>query len=267
MKIKQDLSWHKTEYLDMKEWIAKKSPRYVFYYFKNSLAEKHIDEIIKIQEQGYKKILKKLEAKNRKVIEYYFYPSRKIKKKLMGDEGNGNAIWLEIKKEKKIWKPKKFEIHALYNKKTQCVGEHEDTHLLSSYLGMAIFLFCEGLSEFMSEKWRGRDIDFWAKKYLNKNKLYSLKFLADNKNWDNVDNLIAYSQAGSFVRFLIENYGIEKFKDVYQRLSRLNSYEDNLDIIKKVYSKKIDGLEKEWKVKINNLKLKNTTKSIAVLFS
>lgn len=253
MKIKQDLSWHKTEYLNIKKWIAKKSPHYIFYYFENSLAEKHINKIIKIQEQGYEKILKKLGAKNRRAIKYYFYSSKKIKKKLMGDEGNGNAIWLEIKKEKKIWKPKKFEIHALYNKKTQCVGAHEDTHLLSSYLGMAIFLFCEGLSEFMSEKWQDEDIDFWAKEYLNKDKLYSIKFLADNKNWNNIDDLIAYPQAGSFVRFLIESYGIKKFKDVYQRLSQLNSYEDNLDIIRKVYSKKLDGLEKEWGIKINNL--------------
>ena len=221
------------------------------------MAEKRIDEIIKIQEQGYKKILKKLGTKNRRTIKYYFYPSKMIKKKLMGDEGNGNAIWLEIKKEKKIWKPKKFEIHALYNKKTQCVGAHEDTHLLSSYLGMAIFLFCEGLSEFMSEKWRNKDIDFWVKKYLNEDKLYPVKFLADNKNWDNVDNLIAYPQAGSFVRFLIESYGIRKFKDAYQKLSRLNSYEDNLDIIRKVYSKRLDELEKEWRVKLgkNNLNL------------
>jgi hypothetical protein len=252
MKIKQNLSWHKTGYLNMKKWIAKKSPHYIFYYFENSLAEKRIDEIIKIQEQSYEKISKKLEAKNRRVIEYFFYPSKRIKKKLMGDEGNGNAIWSEIKKEKKIWKPKKFEVHALYNKKTQCVGAHEDTHLLSSYLGVAIFLFCEGLSEFMSEKWQGKDLDFWAKKYLDENKLYSIKFLVDNKNWDNVDDLIVYPQAGSFVRFLIESYGIKKFKDVYQRLSRLNSYEDNLDIIRKRYFKELDKLEKEWKIKITS---------------
>jgi len=245
--IKQNTSWFRDNYLNKKNWAIKKSPHYIFHYFKNSLAEKEIDRIIKIQERAYKKILESLRLKNRRKIKYYLYPSRKIKEKLMGDDGNGNAIWIKIKKEKEIWNPEKFEIHSLYNNKIKCIGEHEDTHLLSISLGVAVFLFSEGLAEFMSEKWHQKDIDFWTRKYLKENKLYSLKFLINNKNWSKIDEMIVYPQAGSFMKYLIKTYGLEKFKQVYRNLSRKKTNRQNIKIIEDIYSKSIKRLEENWK--------------------
>ena len=247
MKIKQDITWYKTKYLDKKDWLIKKSLHYIFHYFENSLAQKDIKKIIKIQEENYKKILRILKLKNKRKLNYYLYPSKKIKEELMGDDGNGNAIWLEIKKEKEIWKSKKFEVHALYNREIQCIGAHEDTHLLSLLLGISIFLFSEGLAEFMSEKWHNKDIDLWTKNYLEKSKLYLIKFLVNNKNWDKVNEVIVYPQSGSFVRYLINTYGIDKFKKAYKELSRKKKLKSNTKTIKKIYSKSIKELEKDWK--------------------
>jgi hypothetical protein len=165
----------------------------------------------------------------------------------MGDDGNGNAIWIKIKREKEIWNPEKFEVHSFYSDKIKCIGEHEDTHLLSISLGAAIFLFSEGLAEFMSEKWNQKDIDFWAKKYLKKNKLYSLKFLTNDKNWRRIDEEIVYPQAGSLIRYLIKIYGLEKFKEVYKNLSREKTNRQNIKITEDVYSKPIKELEEDWK--------------------
>jgi len=246
-KVKQDVSWLREDYLAEKNWIIKRSPFYIFHYFKNSLAEKEINQIIKIQESAYKKILKNLKLKNKRKIRYYIYPSEEIKERLMGDSGNGNAIWIEIKKEKENWKSKKIEVHCIYSNKVKCIGEHEDTHLLSLLLGVATFLFSEGLAEFMSEKWDQKDIDFWTKKYLKRNKLYSLEFLIDNKNWNKINEAIVYPQAGSFVRYLIKIYGLEKFKEVYKNLSRNKTTKQNIKVIKKIYFKSIRELEENWK--------------------
>ncbi len=244
--IRQNIPWFETDYQKKKDWQKRKSSHYVFHYFKNSLAEKDIKRIIAVQERSYKKILRILKLKNERKINYYLYPSKKTKQILMGDDGYGNAIWLEIKK-RKVWVSKKFEVHSIYNNKIQCIGPHEDTHLLSLPWGVSIFLFSEGLAEFMDKKWCGKDIDIWARKYLKENKLYSIKFLLENKNWDKVNNMIVYPQSGSFVRYLINTYGMGKFKKAYKGTSRQKILKENIKIMEIIYLKPIEEMEKNWK--------------------
>ena len=251
--IKQNIPWFKTDYQEQKQWIKRKSSHYVFHYFENSLAAEEIEKIVETQEQNYRKIIKILGLENKRKIDYYLYPSEKIKESLMGDNGYGNAIWVEIEKIK-VWVPKKFEVHCLYNNKIQCIGPHEDTHLLSLPYGAATFLFSEGLAEFMDEKWQGREIDIWAKEYFKKNKLYAIKFLMENKNWDKVDDMIAYPQSGSFIKYLINTYGIEKFKKMHQDLSRNKTSRENIRVVEKNCSKTIEEIEKNWKGCIGSLK-------------
>lgn len=246
MKIKQDIPWYKIKYLDKKDWVIKKSPHYIFYYFKNSLAEKNISKIIKIKERHYNKILSFLKTKNYQKIKYYLYPSLKEKKKLMGDDSPGNVIWQEFELIADKVRTGGFEIHVLYNAKKKFIGEHEDVHLLSLPLGLSIYLFNEGFAQFMEGSLFGKDIDILSKRFLKKNKLYSLKWLLDNKNWDKVREEIVYPQAGSFVRYLISTYGIKKFKKVYKALSRNKTFRENIRIIERTYSKPIKELEREW---------------------
>ena len=51
----------------------------------------------------------------------------------------------------------------------------------------------------------------------------------------------AYFEAGSFVRFLIETHGIEKFKQAYY-----------LRPIENVYGKSLDALEQDWLAVVRN---------------
>ncbi len=247
MKIKQELSWYKTEYLNKEDWICKKRQHYVFYCFKNSLAEKDIDKIAGLKEKHYSKILSLLNLKNKKIIRYYIYPSFKDKINLMGDDSPGNAIWKEFELIDGKSKTSKFEIHIVYNEKCKFIGEHEDTHLLSLPLGLSIYLFCEGLAQFMEGNLFGKDIDIISKELLNQNKLYSIKDLANNKNWVKTEPKIIYSEVGSFTRFLICIYGWNKYRGVYRKLSRINALSKNLKIIKSGFGKSIKELEKEWK--------------------
>ncbi|MDP3057156.1 MAG: hypothetical protein Q8N37_01365 [bacterium] len=246
MKIKQEIPWYKNDYLRQK-WIKQKSNHYVFYYLKNSLAENDIYKIIKLKEKHHNKILSFLDLKNKQIIHYYIYPSLKSKASLMGDDSPGNVIWGDFELVNSEPKTNKFEIHTIYNDKCQFIGEHEDTHFLSLSLGLSIYLFCEGLAQFMEGNLFGKDIDIISKELLSQKKLYSIKNLIDNKNWEKVDSKIIYPEVGSFVRFLINTYGWDKFKKTYQRLSRLNNSEENLKIIENGFEKSIEELEKEWK--------------------
>jgi hypothetical protein len=253
MQFKQEIPWYKNGYLE-KDWLITKSPHYIFHDLKNSLAHKEINKIIKIKERDYKKIISFLKIKNSQKIKYFLYPDLKEKKKLMGSDDFGNAIWEECELLNDRLKTKRFEIHVLYAAKIKFIGEHEDTHLLSLYWGLPPYLFSEGLCQFMEGKLFGKDVDILSKRLIERNKIYSLKFLLNDKNWDMVKEEIAYPQVGSFVRYLINTYGLEKFKKIYKKLPRNKAFREKIKIIENIYSKSIQELEKEWKRYLIDLK-------------
>lgn len=245
-KIKQSFPWYKTSYLDKKDWEKKETSHYIFYYFKDSLAENDIEKILQEKEKQYKKIISFLGVKNRKKIKYYLYPSIKIKKKLMGDDSLGNAIWKKLKIKGDSVETKKFEIHVVYSKRYKFIGEHEDTHLLSLPWGLSIYLFQEGLAQFMEGNLFGRDIDDLSRELVKNKENYSIVWLFNNRNWRNLNPKILYPIVGSFVRFLIKKYGKEKFKRVYRETSREKNLRDDTKIVRKIYLKPVEKLEKEW---------------------
>jgi hypothetical protein len=245
MKYIQDISWLKDDYLN-NGFAKEESPHYSFYFRKGSLVERDIAKIIDIKEGHYEKILSWLELDNGRKIDYYLYPSSKEKIALMGDNIPGNAIWEELSIEDGRADSKKFEIHVVYNENCKFIGEHEDTHLLSLPWGLSIYLFCEGLAQYMEDSFMGEDLHVVAKKLFQENKLYPLEWLCANSNWNNVEPVIIYPQAGSFAKFIIEKYGKDKFKKSYQNTSRHFETSQNLFEIERIYAKNINQLEQEW---------------------
>ncbi|MDD5639209.1 MAG: hypothetical protein PHR47_00140 [Candidatus Pacebacteria bacterium] len=250
MNYIQNIDWYKNKYLE-KDFINKESLHYFFHFEKETLANQNINQIIELKESHYDNITKWLDVSNNKKIDYYIYPNIKEKILLMGDDSPGNTIWEELSIDEKGNKPKKFEIHVVYNEKCKFIGEHEDTHLLSLPWGLSIYLFCEGLAQFMEDSFMGQELHEIARKLKEKNKLYSIEFLCSNENWEDVEPIIIYPQVGSFAKFLINQYSKESFKDVYQNTSRNYDLSENLEEIKKVYNKSISELELEWLSYIN----------------
>ena len=241
MKYTQDIPWYKNDYL-VYPFNKEESLHYIFNFQKNSLAEKNIKEIVKLKEEHHLKILSFLELDNNRKIDYYIYSSIQEKNLLMGDDSPGNAIWEELENNN----PKKFEIHVVYNERCRFIGEHEDTHLLSLPWGLSIYLFCEGLAQYMENTFLNRDLHSAAKELMEEGKIYSIDFLCNNNNWEHVEPTIIYPQVGSFIKYLIEYYDKENFKRVYQNTSREKEITENLLEIEKIYQKNINQLEKEW---------------------
>lgn len=242
--IKQNIDWHKDEYLNQ-NWQSLKTSHYNFHFLKNSDAERDIKLISTNKEKHHQTISNWLGIINARKINYYLYNSIKEKNELMGDDSPGNAIWQELDLGSNPFS-KKFEIHVIYNEKCKFIGEHEDTHLLSLPWGLSIYLFCEGLAQYMENSFIGKDLHVISKKLLSENKLYPLKNLCDNENWETVEPIIIYPQAGSFIKFLIERYGKEKLIEVYKKTSRNFDLIQNLLEIHNTYTKTINELENEW---------------------
>lgn len=145
-----------------------------------------------------------------------------------------------------------YSIHAVYEEQIKCIGEHEDTHLISAQLNEPSSDFlCEGLAMFMDGKWWGKPNKYWVKQFFDENicpKPTAIMDLSENEFWD-IEPRISYPLSGAWVEFFIAEYGIDKF---------LNVYSQNSDYIKQAEKqtnstfKQIDEQFFNWVLK-NNL--------------
>ncbi len=239
-EIKQELNNYADKYSDYGKWLKKETDHYIFHYLPNSKAELDITKIAERQENAYKKIISILNIDEPKQkIHYYLYPDAKIKKELTGDGGVAQSIFHD------------FSIHAVYAKGINPLGEHEDTHLLALPLGRSIGFFQEGLAEYMAGErtWLGKTREFWLREALEKNIVPGAECMMTQKAWmDSPDEEAPYyyAFAESFVSFLIDNFGIEKFKEFYGRASGLKNKEENMGIFKNIYGMSVNEMGARW---------------------
>ena len=125
---------------------------------------------------------------------------------------------------------------------------HEITHIIT---GGNLISLKEGLANYMQEKY-GRNITLMnfgapihplAKEFIKMSNQDLIDKLSQNVSYSYFDNWFErrnfYILSHSFVKYLINEYGIKKFMRVY------NSNYPN-EMSEKVYNKDLDDLENEW---------------------
>lgn len=140
---------------------------------------------------------------------------------------------------------------------------HEMTHSLLGYGNnfdtSSGYFTQEGFASYMEQKYGNNKINSHRlmKYFMDSNKLIPIIKLMDmndaasyfrpnltNPIEESILMALSYNQSNSFVTYLIDTYGIEKFEQIYN--------EKELDkMIEQVYGKNIDELEKEWIAIIN----------------
>lgn len=239
----QKLPTYKTEFLDFKDWLRFETAHYIFFYTKNSEAEKDILKISEIQENSFKKIITSLTLNiPKKKITYYFYPNKELKKNLMGDDWYAQLIYNE------------FRIHVLYTKDIKPIGPHEDTHLLTLPWGLSWNFLQEGMAEYMvGHAWDGMSHIEYVKEGLKKGYDMYPSHQLSKEDWYNTPDdkaIYFYSLAGAWVNFLITEFSLVSFILFYKSTTRDMTKDELRDKYKKVYGKTIEELEKLFLARI-----------------
>jgi hypothetical protein len=145
-------------------------------------------------------------------------------------------------------------IAEVYNEKTRLDPSHELWHIVLGRIGDPPALFNEGLATYMQEGhvWEGRPVDVTARALLDAGKLVSLSGLLarDEIGSRRDDGEVAYPQAASFVGFLIETYGREKFLVSCRKLKNGDDderFKANAAAIREIYGQGLEDLEKQWR--------------------
>ncbi|MBN2590352.1 MAG: M48 family metalloprotease [Sedimentisphaerales bacterium] len=225
------LNLHETDHFDI-------------HYFENSTAEKEIEQIAEIKEKGYNEICKFLNVTSELRIRLILFEDQQKKMLETGHQGDGWAF--------------NNTIVEIYNEKTKLDPYHETTHILMRPFGNPPALFNEGFAVYMSERLGddslknlgGGNLKIYERvaELKAKNELWDLKELIGFNEIGSLESRsqVAYPQAASFVKFLIDAYGKDKFLETYKTLVNGQSSEKSIQRLEGIYKESFRDLEKEW---------------------
>ena len=150
----------------------------------------------------------------------------------------------------------------VYNEKQKLDPYHETTHVLMRRYGSPPALFNEGLAVYMSERLGAHALDAMGGgessirervgELNSKGELIELEeLLTYNEIGSGKTNPpVAYPEAASFVKFLIDTYDKDKFLKAYRTLRNSSDkavQQQNVKALKTIYGKSLDELKTEWK--------------------
>lgn len=198
------------------------------------------------QEKYYEWMVEQLDIIVTEKIQYYKYRDKAHKERLTGTYGNGFA---ELGT---------YKFHTIWT-----AENHECVHVVVTQLiGHPPALFNEGIAVAHSASyyihpnfvpcWNNQDFNKLSKYYKQNGSMPSLDKLLGNKTFWEYDSNITYPIAGSFIRFLIDQYGIIKMKSFIA----ISGFYDSKDKIRSnfygTYGKTIESVWDEWDDFISN---------------
>lgn len=205
---------------------------YVFHYLENSLAARDIETIAAEQERCYEKICRLLNIQYQRKISYWLYGSPDVIggyfwdgepcNGLAFDSETGDDIGTVVSlsgKDEDRFTVEPFSVHAVYEERIKCLGEHEDTHIIMSQLcpePESMFLV-EGIAMFMDGKWWGRENRLWAQEYRKNGELINTAevICMDEDQFYDLESAKTYPVGGAYTEFIAERFGMDKFLKLY----------------------------------------------------
>jgi hypothetical protein len=173
-------------------------------------------------------------------IEYYKYVSRQA----MGERtGNYNTNGFA--------NPERFEIHTLWP-----TDNHEVVHIYSSRIGRPSDFFNEGIAVALQTNpaagdfasvFNGQDVHRACGQYLRLGTLLALDRVVTTTAFRAVtDSVLSYREAGSFVRFAIDRFGMARVLDFFRASSRTDDAATIRSRFLAATGSTLDDTEGEW---------------------
>jgi hypothetical protein len=234
---------------------SKRTKHFDIRYAPGSPAAKEIRRIAAERDRGFEAIAGFLGVPPGTRIRIVFFEDQKTKAWETGHRGAGWAY--------------DRTIVEVFNESERLDPFHEVCHILADAIGDPPALFNEGLAVYMSERLGAPalkslgggtlTIDERVRQLKSKNEWIPIGRLLEftEIGSDESQPPIAYAEAASFVKFLIEEFGREKFLDVFRLLKSPDSpavLEANVKILRDIYGGSIAGHEQAWERKVLSLR-------------
>ena len=217
---------------------------FLLFFEEGSVVENEIEKVAVDHEFRYAQLIKYFQIKPDKKVRSYIYTSPEQKKRLMGA------------KHTSLQDVTGYGLHINFEDFPHPVLKHELAHVLTSewhsFLPISLKLgLHEGIA--VAAEWDSGDLDphQWTRAMHVLNIAPSIRKIMGLGFWLQSGSL-SYTVAGSFVRFLVDTYGIEKFKHVFPT----GNFE-------KIYHKNLATLNQEWQAFLDKIVLTNRDLRVA----
>ena len=201
------------------------------------ISKEDIKQIILNQEFYYSQLSKFFEDKpNKKFTSYIFY-DRNQKKELFG---SANAD---------VSKPWLYSVYISFDG-WESTLKHEIAHCFTAGFSRGIFKLAagfnpaliEGAAESADGFYDENGINYLAALAYKNNYRINIESLLNSFSFFSSVSSLSYIYSGSFVKYLISNYGVARFKILYQTNNFEKSYNKNLTDVVNDYQKYLDTL-------------------------
>jgi hypothetical protein len=176
-----------------------------------------------------------------RTVQYYKYTSTSQMKQITGRASNG---WAD---------PPSFSVHTIWP-----WDDHEVVHVLTALVGRPSDFFNEGIAVSMQTDpyasdparalWNGQPLDAIARTALAQGRLPHVQNMADTSSFRAIPDTDGYPWAGSFLQFLVKNYGMARTLDFFrggggrdESLSTINSR------FEQVYGTSLSNVDLDWR--------------------
>jgi carboxyl-terminal processing protease len=219
------------------------SEHFALYCSPSTPAYGYADAILKRREAALDKFCTFAERTVVGKIPLFLFPDQASKRVCTGHIGDGLA--------------RDGEIYEVFNDKVKLDPYHELTHIIMADVGSPPALFREGLAVYMQEgeRWHGQPVDVIAARLLQEHRLVPLArlFVRGEIGSQGDDGEVAYPEAASFVKFLVETHGRDKFLAAYRHLQAGDALTTarNLIALHTIYGQGADQLEATWRNRLS----------------
>lgn len=235
--ISPNLGFSTTE-SSLKNYLSKKiESEHFIIQADGRIEKKELQLIVLSQEFYYSQLSIFFEDKpTRKLTSYIFY-DRNQKKELFG---SANAD---------VAKPWLYSVYISFDS-WESTLKHEIAHCFTADFGWGIFKLASGFNPALIEGAAEAADGFYDENEIN----YLASLAYKNGYWIDINSLfssfsffgsvssLSYIYSGSFIKYLISNYGIDKFKILYQSNDFQKIYNINLSAVTEDYEKFLDTL-------------------------
>jgi len=175
----------------------------------------------------------------RQKILYNKYTSREHMRAVIG-VGNTNGFA----------DPGTYAIHTIWP-----TDNHEVVHLFTSSWGSPVALVNEGMAvafqidpaRDLIPRWSGTPLHDLARQFRQQGRFVPLTTLTETASWRNQDPDVAYPESGSFMRWLIDAYGLDRVRALYARMAGPNETAAGVRAaFQAVYGQSLDELDQAW---------------------
>lgn len=205
------------------------SEHYRFHFGEGTKAEQDIVSIAACQEGCFRHICRVLGAAPSFKLEYFLCDSPEEVGRIYGDHDPCNGFAAPPDR-----------IYAVYNAQIQCIGFHEDAHLISYLINRPDSpAIREGLAMYFDRKWWGIQNMDWTGYYLKTERYVPVNRLLDRECFFSHDCAITYPIMGAFSDWIITVFGIERFLEMYRQ-------KDTEKALLQVYGRSPEELDRDF---------------------